>query len=143
MLAAELADLEITLPDKDIIAKKVEEYLNDISYKVDPEYVPSDFALEFINFIKLVNGEEGEENESPVIHMHMLDQVAYGGPNIVNMCARGTAKTTLLGEYLFLYLAVYGYLKAIQQLPAFRYVRENRRVYEWFRDMSVTIVGAK
>ena len=43
--------------------KTVEEWLNNISYDVDPNYVPSEFALEFVSFIKLVNGEQGEENK--------------------------------------------------------------------------------
>jgi len=44
-------------------AWSVEDYLNRINYKNDTTYVPSDFALEFVNFIKLVNGAEGEEHK--------------------------------------------------------------------------------
>ena len=66
-------NLAVALPDKTEIAKTVEEYLNEMAYGVDPSYVPSEFSLEFINFIKLVNGEDGEENTSPVIHYHMLE----------------------------------------------------------------------
>ena len=47
---------------------KVEDYLNQINYTVDPGYVPSDFALGFVTFIKLVNGSAGEENLTPLIH---------------------------------------------------------------------------
>ena len=43
-------------------ALRVEEHLQAMDYNVDPEYVPSAFALEFVVFIKLVNGAEGEEN---------------------------------------------------------------------------------
>ena len=111
--------------DQTLIAKTVEDYLNDIAYRPDPDYVPSEFALEFLAFIKLVNGDEGEENKSPVIHMHMLDQVAYGGSHICNMCARGTAKTTLLGEYLFLYLAVYGKLPGFGKINLALYVSDS------------------
>ena len=56
-----------------LVKKTVDEWLNDISYKEDPTYVPSEFALEFVSFIKLVNGERGEENITPVIHYKMLD----------------------------------------------------------------------
>ena len=105
--------------------KPVEEFLNGIVYSVDPDYVPSVFALEFIAFIKLVNGEIGEENKSPVIHFQMLDQVANGGANVCNMCARGTAKTTLLGEYLFLYLAVYGSLPGFGKINLALYVSDS------------------
>ena len=47
---------------------KVEEYLNNVSYEVPADYVPSDFSLEFVNFIKMVNGNEGEENLTPLVH---------------------------------------------------------------------------
>jgi predicted phage terminase large subunit-like protein len=107
------------------VSKAVEEYLNDISYKLDAEYVPSDFALEFILFIKLVNGSEGEENKSPVMHYKMLDQVIEGGSRITNMCARGTAKTTVLGEYLFLYLAVHGSLPGFGKINLALYVSDS------------------
>ncbi len=42
------------------IKKTVDQWLNDIDYTDDPTYVPSEFALEFISFIKLVNGDKGE-----------------------------------------------------------------------------------
>jgi predicted phage terminase large subunit-like protein len=107
------------------VAQAVEEYLNNIAYIDDPSYVPSEFALEFINFIKLVNGAEGEENKSPVMHLRMLDQIAYGGSHICNMCARGTAKTTVLGEYMFLYLAMYGKLPGFGKINLALYVSDS------------------
>lgn len=100
------------LPNEDFNPKKVEEYLNTVLYSDGSGYVPSAFALEFIAFVKLVNGERGEENQTPVVHYQMLDNVAGEG-DTVNMCHRGIAKTTLLGEYLFLYIAVY------QEIPGF------------------------
>jgi len=87
---------------------KVEDYLNATDYQVDPGYVPSDFALEFVTFIKLVNGEQGEENKTPLVHYFMLDTLTQGGRRVINLCHRGIAKTTLMGEYLFLYIATYG-----------------------------------
>ena len=39
--------------------KGVEDWLKEVNYGDDPDYMPSDFALEFVNFIKLVNGVEG------------------------------------------------------------------------------------
>jgi len=116
---------EPLIPVKTEIAKKVEEYLNEITYAADPNYVPTQFALEFINFIKLVNGAAGEENSSPVIHYHMLDQLVEGGSHICNMCARGTAKTTLLAEYLFLYIAVYGELPKFGDVNLALYVSDS------------------
>jgi len=103
----------------------VEDYLNRVSYAVDPNYVPSDFALEFINFIKLVNGVKGEEHASPVVHFQMLDQIVGPMANIANMCARGTAKTSVMGEYLFLYLAVYGKLPNFGRVNYALYVSDS------------------
>ena len=91
-----------------LVKKTVDEWLNDIDYNDDPTYVPSEFALEFVSFIKLVNGEKGEENKTPIIHYKMLDKIAGKKENTANMCARGLAKTTIFAEYLFLYIAVYG-----------------------------------
>jgi len=109
-----------------VVAKRtVESYLNEVSYADDPLYVPSDFALEFVTFIKLVNGASGEENLTPVIHYRILDQLTSGGQNIANMCARGTAKTTVLAEYLFLYLAVYGVLPKFGKVNYALYVSDS------------------
>lgn len=106
-------------------ARAVEEWLNDVDYTQDNNYMPSEFSLEFINFIKLVNGEEGEENESPVLHYRMLDQIAGPKQDIVNMVYRGAAKTTLLAEYLFLYLAVYGGIAGFGEIPLALYVSDS------------------
>ena len=103
----------------------VEEHVNSIDYGSEDDYVPSNFALEFINFIKLVNGDEGEENLTPVLHYRMLDEVRGRRQNIVNMLFRGAAKTTLLGEYLFLYLGVYGELPEFGKIKLALYVSDS------------------
>lgn len=105
--------------------KSVEDYLNKTFYGADASYIPSDFALEFINFIKLVNGAEGEEHKSPVVHYHMLDNVCGKKQKIVNMCSRGLSKTTLLGEYLFLYIAVYGLIPGFGKINLALYVSDS------------------
>lgn len=107
------------------IRKGVEEWLEETDYSVDPDYVPSDFALEFINFIKLVNGEQGEEHKSPVIHYNMLDLVKGKKQHIANLCSRGLSKTTLMGEYLFLYLAVYGEIPGFGEISLALYVSDS------------------
>ncbi|MDH5602274.1 MAG: hypothetical protein OEY78_13335, partial [Gammaproteobacteria bacterium] len=54
----------------------LDERLNHVDYNFfHTEYRPTKFALHFIGFIKLVNGADGEENKSPIIHYDMLDQV--------------------------------------------------------------------
>ena len=105
--------------------KTVEDWINTIDYSVDPNYIPSDFALEFVNFIKLVNGEQGEEHKSPVVHYEMLDLIHGMKQNIANLCSRGLAKTTLLAEYLFLYLAVYGTLPGFGEIFLALYVSDS------------------
>jgi predicted phage terminase large subunit-like protein len=107
------------------LTQEVKEYLRQVSYVEDPTYIPSDFALEFINFIKLVNGEDGEENLTPVLHFKMLDQIRGKRQNIVNMLFRGSAKTTLLAEYLFLYLGVYGSIPDFGKINLALYVSDS------------------
>jgi len=111
--------------DKIKHVKSVEDYLNLVTYRQDPNYVPTDFSLEFVNFIKLVNGEKGEEHRTPVVHYHMLDNVISPESNVANMCARGLAKTTLMGEYMILYIAVYNELPNFGQVNLGLYVSDS------------------
>ena len=123
---------DVILEDEDFVddlgldVKTVEEWLNQVSYEDDPDYVPSEFAVAFVNFIKLVNGGQGEENVTPVLHLKMLDQVDQ--PNsrkIANMVHRGAAKTTVLGEYLILYLATFGELPTFGTVDFALYVSDS------------------
>lgn len=117
-------DLEASMVEK---PKSVVDYLNEISYDVPTDYIPSTFAIEFVNFIKMVNGSQGEENVTPVVHMWMLDQVVNREPgkNVANLCSRGLAKTTVLAEYLFLFIAVYGELPGFGKVPYALYVSDS------------------
>jgi len=102
----------------------VEDYLNHIDYGSDSFYVPTEFALEFVNFIKLVDGGESE-NKTPVVHFKMLDNfVSDNGKDTLNMCHRGIAKSTLK-EYLILYLGVYGKLPGFGKIPYAIYVSDS------------------
>ncbi len=95
----------------------VDQYLALVKYGDLADYIPSKHTLDFVNFIKLVNGADGEENITPVLHLMMLDKLFKNSgslASLINMVFRGAAKTTLLGEYLFLYLAFKGGL-----LPGF------------------------
>ena len=121
-----LEDGEIFEDDLGLAVKTVEEWLNGVSYEEDPNYIPSQFALAFVNFIKLVNGGQGEENKTPTLHLKMLDQIDQ--PNsrkIANMVHRGAAKTTVLGEYLILYLATFGELPTFGQVDFALYVSDS------------------
>lgn len=92
----------------------IEKLLKNVSYKPAKGYVPSSFALEFVNIIKLINQPGTEENKSPLLHYYMLDTLVKPAPRIANMVFRGGAKTSIFVEYLYLYLAVMG-----GQLPEF------------------------
>ncbi len=105
-------------------AKTVEEYLNSVDYSFLGGYYPSAFALEFVNFMKLVNGED-QENKTPVVHFKMLDEmVRDNGLDTLNMCHRGIAKSTLK-EYLILYIAVFGELPFLGKVPFAIYVSDS------------------
>ena len=104
---------------------KVEDYLNATVYTVDPAYVPSAFALEFVTFIKLVNGAQGEEHKTPLVHYRMLDTITDGGKRVINLCHRGIAKTTVMGEYLFLYIATYGEIPGFGRVDLALYVSDS------------------
>ncbi len=69
-------------------------------------YIPSKFAIQFVNFIKMVNDGQ-EENISPFFHYKMLDQIEKFKYNLI-VSFRGSAKSSLLLEYLCLYIAVFG-----------------------------------
>lgn len=105
--------------------KTVEEYLNEVCYGDDPNYMPTNFALKFVNFIKLVNGGQGEENLTPLLHYHMLDKVDSPNKLLANMVHRGAAKTTVLGEYLFLYVGVFNELPFLPNLDLCLYVSDS------------------
>lgn len=109
----------------DLLKKTVVEWINEVNYNIDEAYIPSTFALEFVVFIKQVNGDIGEENLTPVVHFKMLDNIAGKKQDTLNLCHRGIAKTTLLGEYLFLYLGVYGSIPGFGSIPLAIYVSDS------------------
>lgn len=113
--------------EDDITPLKVDQWLDGVSYELDRTYIPSLFAIQFVNFIKAVNGGS-EENRTPILHLHMLDRVGEAHTNrerIANMVFRGAAKTTLMGEYLFLYLGMYGELPAFGRIELALYVSDS------------------
>lgn len=119
------ANMSVITANHILNVKTVDEWLDEVSYEEDLNYIPSLFALEMINFIKMVNGEEGEENKTPVLHMKMLDKIVGSQQRIINMLYRGSAKTTLMGEYLFLYMAVYGEIPGFGEISIAIYVSDS------------------
>lgn len=110
-----------------LIKQELDEWLDQVSYAElnSTSYVPSTFALTFMNFIKLVNGGEGESHKTPPVHLKMLDKIAEPSQYIANLCFRGAAKTTLFGEYFFPFLATFGYLPGFGVVPAAIYVSDS------------------
>lgn len=110
------------------VKKTLEEWLDeaDYSYLNSVDYMPTVFAMEFMNFIKLVNGEQGESNKTPPVHLAMLDKLAESTSDyLVNLLFRGAAKTTVFMEYMTLYLAVFGFLPGHGKVEAMIYVSDS------------------
>lgn len=107
--------------------KSVDQWLDDVDYSSlnDGSYVPTEFALKFMNVIKLINGKQGESHKTPVVHLKMLDKIQGKWARVANLCARGMAKTTLMAEYLTLYLAVFGELDGFGEVESMIYVSDS------------------
>jgi len=107
--------------------KTVDDYLNEVDFDWlnSGGYLPSQFALEFMNFIKLCNDGRGEDNKTPVMHLAMLDKLPNRKKKVTNLCARGTAKTTLMMEYLTLYLAMFNKIPGFGTVPGMLYISDS------------------
>ena len=104
--------------------KKVEDYLNGVDYSFEG-YIPKEASLKFINFIKLVNGSEGEENKTPVVHYQLLDNIFSGKSRLAILCFRGFAKSTMCSEYLPLYCAVMGKLEGFGEVSYMLFIGDS------------------
>lgn len=125
--ASEEDQLTSALAASGLVRQSVDEWLNQVDYGDlnAGHYTPTPFALKFMNFIKLVNGAEGEENQTPVVHLAMLDQMTGTKENIANLVFRGAAKTTLFFEYLALFLAVFGEIDGFGKVEGMIYVSDS------------------
>ena len=108
----------------------VRNLLERVSYKEDNEYVPSEFALNVVNFIKLMTDGKGESSPTPVFHYKMLDALNYSSRHaahsrVANLVHRGGSKTSLHSEVLFFYLAVFGKLGRFGEVDAIIYVSDT------------------
>lgn len=103
----------------------LEKLLREVDYvKMGQNYIPSTFAIKFINFVKMVNGEEGEENISPLFHYDILDTV-HKEKNVLVVAFRGSAKTSIIAEYMIPYMAVYGELDGFGEISVGMYVGDT------------------
>lgn len=105
----------------------LEFYLDKVDYGFlnSSNYVPKTFSLKFMNFIKLVNGERGESHNTPPMHLSMLDKIDSDNKRIVNLCHRGASKTTIMMEYLTMYLAVFNELPSLGTVNGLLYVADS------------------
>ena len=101
----------------------VEDYLNNVDYEFKG-YVPKAEALMFVNFIKEVN-EGSEENETPIIHLKMMDSVFNKDPMCAILVFRGAGKTTVFAEYLILFIAAFGYMPGFGDVNYLIYVTDS------------------
>lgn len=110
-----------------LVKQELDKWLDQVNYSElnDGSYVPSEFALFFMNFIKLVNGSAGEGNKTPPVHLKMLDKVVSGSPYVANLVFRGGAKTTIFMEYLTLFIATFGYLPKFGKVEGMIYVSDS------------------
>lgn len=110
-----------------LLKQDLDVWLDQVKYEElnSPSYLPSAFALTFMNFIKLVNGEVGESNLTPPVHLKMLDKVISPSAYIANLCFRGAAKTTLFMEYFSLFLGVFHYIPDFGPVDGMIYVSDS------------------
>ena len=111
-----------------LVQQELDQWLDqvDYSYLNSAGYRPSEFALIFAAFIKLVNGEQGESHKTPPVHLAMLDKVVNSASDyIANLCFRGAAKTTLFMEYFCLFVACFGYLEGLGKVDGMIYVSDS------------------
>jgi len=103
--------------------RTVEQWLNTTDYEFKG-YMPSDEALMFVNFIKEVN-DGSEENETPLVHLVMMDGVFNGKRRCAILCHRGIGKTSLFAEYLILFIAAFGYFPGFGKMNLMLYVTDS------------------
>ena len=110
-----------------LVKQELDEWLDQVEYTSlnSASYKPSEFALTFMNFIKLVNGGVGESHPTPPVHLKMLDKVMNPSAYIANLCFRGAAKTTLFMEYFTLFLATFHYLPGFGAVEGLIYVSDS------------------
>lgn len=106
--------------------KELEDYLREVNYSYlnSTEYKPTRFALEQMAYINLINGDEGEENVSPPMHLAMFDKYTKHN-RIVNLLHRGSAKTTVNFETQLPVLALTRQLPLVGKLKGMLYISDS------------------
>lgn len=121
-------DKAVSVTGRTIIKQTLDQWLDSVDYEAlsKGDYLPSEFSLIFMNFIKLVNGAEGESHKTPPVHLKMLDKLGMSSSSqVANLCFRGAAKTTLFFEYLAPFLAIFQFLPNFGSLNSMIYVSDS------------------
>lgn len=110
-----------------IKAKDIDTLLDEVDYEYlnSDRYMPSEFALTFMNFIKLIGGREGEGNKTPPMHLAMLDKIMGRKQYIANLCYRGSGKTTIFSEIMILYIAVFGSIPGFGKVDGVIFIADS------------------
>jgi len=103
--------------------KLVEDWLRELDYEF-VGYMPTDEALLFVNFIKEVN-DGREENETPIVHLKMMDSVFNKEKRCAILCHRGIGKTSVFAEYLILFIAAFGVFPGFGKVQFILYVSDS------------------
>ncbi len=103
--------------------RPVEDWLRDTDYRFIG-YMPKAEGLLFVNFIKEVNGG-AEENETPLVHLKMMDNVFNKEKRCAILCHRGIGKTTVFAEYLILFVAAFGIFPGFGAVQLILYVTDS------------------
>lgn len=129
---------KLEIPDK----LTVDWLLNNVDLEFD-WYTPSELAIEFMNFIRLVLGEE-PENSNPYAHYFLIDTI-FGQENVrpyfeargldweevkgrtAVLASREFSKSTLIGSFLPLFMAWKGELPGFGKVNYGLYVGDSMR----------------
>ena len=102
----------------------IDAMLDKVSYEDIDNYVPTAFAFEMANFIKLVHEPDGTENLTPPVHYAVFDSFVTDDQFIANMMHRGFAKSTVM-MYLILKIAERGSLPNFGEVNFMIYISDS------------------
>ena len=101
----------------------LDDMLNEVNYDF-VGYIPTSHALIFVNFIKEVNAGQ-EENLTPIFHLKLMDAVFNEERRCAVLIFRGGAKSTLLAEYVYLFIASFGFFPGWAKVNLAIYVTDS------------------